>query len=551
MAAIFVEAVIPLIREPYSNAADNSDKMHSTGGGNRKRGWLSSSTSQKVESVLLTLDWVVDISYVVDIATRTTLDVTDQSVRTCLTVRLMEVATNASSCALAASAVTECETPQDWTAPLFIVVLLSVACAAGVIADIHRCIMLAASWDAEFDSKQPGYFARLKAKGKLVELRKKKEAGAILAALLEDGLSLVATVMLEMYYIPGPWGLLAQLNVGVSVATTVLKIVWASVHRISEEREQNKPGGLCNAAAAGDIKVVKRLLRKGKSPDDRSHDSDGQNCPALIMATGNGHIGVVKELIKANVEVDAKDYCANTALTFAAQVGAGEICQLLIQAGADIEYSQPEVAMTPLAIAMYGFGGEELVSTPSGHWSFDTDEDGNIHFPPGTGNTQKTVEVLRAAGAEEPPHGYVAPEDHSKWGLRYRWLKEKQREGKPVRVVQDKVALKMAFSRFDGCQETKFEDVCFTATKLKLAGCEGKVSRVEEGAFIVELEFEGANKAGSDEDGDGDGDGDGPSEHQLPFEAIIWGGDNNTQGSRSKGKLTLKARQAASARSLV
>lgn len=200
-------------------------------------------------------------------------------------------------------------------------------------------------------------------------------------------------------------------QVAASIVTTLIKIFWAIHNKLMEEHALQMPGGLCKAAACGNIDDVNWLLDTPHgNPNDRAVGEQGQNCPALIMAAANGHVAVVKRMIKTGkVDLEAKDACDNTALTFAAQMGATEVVRTLLQAGANLDYVQPECNMTAFEIAKYGFCGIDLtdpepptpIEEPTGHWSTPQNASGKKQFLPGTGDTKGTVGVFLQFGATE------------------------------------------------------------------------------------------------------------------------------------------------------
>lgn len=179
--------------------------------------FLMTRRAEKLESLFLTLDWAADITYVVDVATRTTEELTDVDVRECLTRWMRNITTNATNetCTTTAleHAIVSCETPDEWAAPPVIIMLLAVACIAGIVGDFHRIALLDRAWKAEDAAEQEGYFGVVAATGSLSEIKRTKQIAAIVSALLEDGLSIVATITLETFYIDGPWGDFAKLNV--------------------------------------------------------------------------------------------------------------------------------------------------------------------------------------------------------------------------------------------------------------------------------------------------------------------------------------------------
>jgi ankyrin repeat protein len=88
---------------------------------------------------------------------------------------------------------------------------------------------------------------------------------------------------------------------------------------------------LMAAARAGDVEVVRDLVRRGAAVDAR--DEDGYT--ALMYAANVGDRAAVDELIAAEADVNARDDEGSTPLMFAAQGGFSDVVQRLLEAGAD------------------------------------------------------------------------------------------------------------------------------------------------------------------------------------------------------------------------
>jgi ankyrin repeat protein len=94
---------------------------------------------------------------------------------------------------------------------------------------------------------------------------------------------------------------------------------------------------LINAAMIGDNALVEDLLQKGA---DVNAVSEGR--PALIWAAQNGWIHVVRTLLAAKANVNARDNLGLTALERAVDLGTRpEIVDLLLHAGADVNIPYP------------------------------------------------------------------------------------------------------------------------------------------------------------------------------------------------------------------
>jgi ankyrin repeat protein len=89
--------------------------------------------------------------------------------------------------------------------------------------------------------------------------------------------------------------------------------------------------GLMLACSQGHVDVVKFLLRAGCNTEQ----FDEYNRNALIMASKNGHINVVDILLKNRATIENIDCCGWSALFWAVKRNHFEIVKLLLQHGAD------------------------------------------------------------------------------------------------------------------------------------------------------------------------------------------------------------------------
>jgi TPR repeat protein len=104
--------------------------------------------------------------------------------------------------------------------------------------------------------------------------------------------------------------------------------------------------GLYDAAAAGDLAVVKSILDKGVSPYVKFDDGS----TALMRAAANGHTQVVEALLARASNVDVRDNNGFTALMHAAASGRKETVALLLAKKADARIRTP-TGTTALSVA--------------------------------------------------------------------------------------------------------------------------------------------------------------------------------------------------------
>ena len=109
---------------------------------------------------------------------------------------------------------------------------------------------------------------------------------------------------------------------------------------------------LFKASEDGDEKEVGRLLMGGvkpNSPDELNH----MGWSPLHVAAQKGHAAVCELLLKAGADIEYQHpETGFTALMVAAQLGQAAACELLLKKGADTEYQTPEFGATALHLAV-------------------------------------------------------------------------------------------------------------------------------------------------------------------------------------------------------
>lgn len=90
--------------------------------------------------------------------------------------------------------------------------------------------------------------------------------------------------------------------------------------------------GLRLAARDSKIPVITFLILRGVDPNSRLRDT---GVTPLMLAAGEGHDNAVKELLKANPNLDLQNNRGETALIIAAAAGKKEVVKALLRAGAD------------------------------------------------------------------------------------------------------------------------------------------------------------------------------------------------------------------------
>jgi|HubBroStandDraft_5_1064220.scaffolds.fasta_scaffold18772_1 ankyrin repeat protein len=104
---------------------------------------------------------------------------------------------------------------------------------------------------------------------------------------------------------------------------------------------------LLNAAHAGDLDLVRDLLKSGKNPNHRDGFGD---CP-LTVAADAGQTEVVRFLLEHGAKLDVADDSGETPLHFAARNGHLETAEFLVKRGASVNAAD-RYGVTPLMAAV-------------------------------------------------------------------------------------------------------------------------------------------------------------------------------------------------------
>lgn len=108
------------------------------------------------------------------------------------------------------------------------------------------------------------------------------------------------------------------------------------------------PDAYAFAVTQGDATAFDLYLSGGLSPDT----TDGRGTPIICLAARNRHARLVALLIDAGVNIEAKSQDReNTALMDAASYGDSEVCNLLVNAGAELDHSSKN-GQTALMLAI-------------------------------------------------------------------------------------------------------------------------------------------------------------------------------------------------------
>ena len=131
--------------------------------------------------------------------------------------------------------------------------------------------------------------------------------------------------------------------------TRVLDLLY-SQYKFEDWTTWTRVAQLYNAAKDGHLHVVKRLLRNGVVPDLKNI----RGVTPLWRAASGGHVAVVKALLATGtVDVNSQCVSGRTPLFCAATRGYAEIVQLLLDNGAHLHYEDID-GRTPISAAREG-----------------------------------------------------------------------------------------------------------------------------------------------------------------------------------------------------
>ncbi len=110
---------------------------------------------------------------------------------------------------------------------------------------------------------------------------------------------------------------------------------------------QGGPGGILEAATAGDVERITALL---EGDPTRIHETDPDGRTPLHLAAMGGHEGAARLLVDRGSDLAALDAQGRTPLHQAAEMGSGVLVDLLVDAGSEVE-ARDLWGRTPLFLA--------------------------------------------------------------------------------------------------------------------------------------------------------------------------------------------------------
>lgn len=109
----------------------------------------------------------------------------------------------------------------------------------------------------------------------------------------------------------------------------IILVIFRSLHNASSI---NKEELLLEVTIDGDKAKVQQLVAEGVNPNYQGAAYGS----ALLYASGNGHVEIVKFLIEKGASIDIQNGLGSTPLMAAATRGHNEVAQLLLEKGANL-----------------------------------------------------------------------------------------------------------------------------------------------------------------------------------------------------------------------
>lgn len=102
------------------------------------------------------------------------------------------------------------------------------------------------------------------------------------------------------------------------------------------------------AAEAGNSAQIQALLHEGVAVDQRGGSGDET---ALMIAARHGSLGIVRALLKAGADINARSKYGDTALTAATYFCHSQVVEFLLDHGADVNVKNYGYGSSPLMLA--------------------------------------------------------------------------------------------------------------------------------------------------------------------------------------------------------
>ena len=152
---------------------------------------------------------------------------------------------------------------------------------------------------------------------------------------------------------------------------------------------------LHQAIGRGDLATVQALLAKGTDVDERDNGET-----ALIVAAHTSHKSIVRALLDAGSDVNARNSYGRTALMGAVSRGNPDTAQLLLAAGADVNRKDHQGHTALISAAMIGHPSLAQILLANGANPHVETERGQTALSIATDkNDTEIIQLLRKAGA--------------------------------------------------------------------------------------------------------------------------------------------------------
>lgn len=120
-----------------------------------------------------------------------------------------------------------------------------------------------------------------------------------------------------------------------------------------------QPNDVINAVNTNNVSIVLEYLKQDGDPNLKEKEME---TPLIMLAASKGFTTMVRILMNAGADINAKNAVGWPVLIEASAHGHTEIVQMLLQSGADVNESDFASGMTALMTASR-FGGIETVQT--------------------------------------------------------------------------------------------------------------------------------------------------------------------------------------------
>lgn len=161
---------------------------------------------------------------------------------------------------------------------------------------------------------------------------------------------------------------------------------------------------LWNAAEAGDIEGAKRAIENGATIEARNHSLSVKGSWTTLMRViyDQGNKDMVKFLIEAGADVNAKSHYGATPLSLAAEKGHLEITKVLLSHGADINAKDDHGDTALMYAVEFGHPDAVKLLLDSGSDVTPKDADGETALMVAKRRNDRNIQTLLiTAGAKE------------------------------------------------------------------------------------------------------------------------------------------------------